>query len=246
MKPGLLKNAVLDVAEDVEGGESLSESMEKHPRVFDILYVSMVRAGEMGGVLDTIFRRLSEFMERAYKVRRQIIGAMIYPAVVVSFAVLLVTALLVFIVPKFTMLFTERKIDLPTPTAFLINLSEVVKVYWWALILGLVALAGLYVLLVQLPKVRFFMDSFKLRGPLVGGLTKKNAVSRFTRTLGTRLASGVPILDALVGLHHLRRRGGQHGGRGRADRRIGQDAHQSGRQLRPRGRGGGGQPREHH
>ncbi|MHC4598253.1 MAG: type II secretion system F family protein [Planctomycetota bacterium] len=197
MKGGLLKHAVTDVAEDVEGGESLSESMEKHPRVFNLLYVSMVRAGEMGGVLDTIFRRLAEFMERAYKVRRQIIGAMIYPVVVVMFAVLLVTALLIFIVPRFQLLFVERKLDLPTPTALLIKLSEVVKDYWWLMLLGVVALAGLYVLLAQLPKVRFFLDSFKLRAPLLGGLTKKSSVSRFARTLGTLLASGVPILDAL-------------------------------------------------
>jgi len=197
LKPGLLKNAITEVSEDVEGGEALSESMEKHPRVFDILYVSMVRAGEMGGVLDTIFRKLAEFMERAYKVRRQLIGAMIYPVVVVSFAFLLVTALLIFIVPKFQKLFEERKIPLPAPTQFLINLSEFIKVYWWLIgILGL-ACFGLYVLLVQQAKVRLFIDGIKLRAPLIGGLAKKTAVSRFARTLGTLLASGVPILDAL-------------------------------------------------
>ncbi|MHC5036886.1 MAG: type II secretion system F family protein [Planctomycetota bacterium] len=197
LKPGLLKNSVSDVAEDVEGGESLSESMEKHPRVFNILYVSMVRAGEMGGVLDTIFRRLAEFMERAYKVRRQIIGAMIYPAVVVVFAILLVTALLIFIVPRFTALFTEKKIDLPGPTRFLIGISEFVKIYWWLIIIIVMALVGLYLLLNQHPKIRMFLDTLKLRIPVVGGLTQKSAVSRFARTLGTLLASGVPILDAL-------------------------------------------------
>jgi type IV pilus assembly protein PilC len=197
LKPGLLKNAITDVAEDVEGGESLSESMEKHPRVFNILFVSMVRAGEMGGILDMIFRRLAEFMERSYKVRRQLIGAMIYPAVVICFAVLLVTALLIFIVPRFQTLFQERKLDLPGPTTFLINLSGLVKDYWWALILGAAAVSGLYVLLVQQAKVRMFVDSMKLRMPLFGNLSKKSAVSRFARTLGTLLASGVPILDAL-------------------------------------------------
>ncbi len=197
MKPGLLKNAVEEVAEDVEGGESLSEAMEKHPKVFNILYVSMVRAGEMGGVLDTIFQRLADFMERAYKVRRQVIGAMIYPSVVVGFAIILVTILLIFIVPRFQNLFEERNLDLPTPTQLLINTSEFMKTSWYLLVFAVIALAGLYILLMQQPKVRYHVDSLKLRVPLFGGLAKKSAVSRFARTMGTLLASGVPILDAL-------------------------------------------------
>jgi type IV pilus assembly protein PilC len=197
MRPGLLRNAVADLAEDVESGQSLSEAMEKHPRAFNVLYVSMARAGEMGGVLDKILRRLAEFMERAYKVRRKVIGAMIYPIVVLCFAFALVSLLLVFIVPKFAKLFTERKMELPATTQLLITISDFIKTGWWIILLAGVALAGLYVLLLQHPRIRYLADSLVLRLPLIGALAKKGAVSRFARTMGTLLASGVPILDAI-------------------------------------------------
>ncbi len=198
LKPGMLRDAVADVSEEVEGGMALSEAMKKHPKVFDTLYVSMVKAGEMGGILDDIFGRLAEFMERAYRLKKQIIGAMIYPAVVLSFALIIVSGLLIFVVPKFVTLFKERKIELPAATKTLIAISEFMQSSWYVVIIaGIVGFIAFKILTKQ-EKFKSFVDSILLRLPIFGTIAKKTAVSRFSRTLGTLIQSGVNILDALA------------------------------------------------
>jgi type IV pilus assembly protein PilC len=198
-KPGLLKNTLEAVAADVEGGITLSESMNRHPKVFDRLYVNMVQAGETGGVLDVILQRLADFMEKAEKLKRRIKGAMIYPIVVVSFAILMVTGIMIFVIPKFKKLFASFKTGLPQITIMLMNFSHwVAKEYGWAYILG--SPFAIWFLLKMIGKTgpgRTMLDWIKLRIPVMGKIVSKGTVARFTRTLGTLLAAGVPILEAI-------------------------------------------------
>ena len=197
LKPGVLKNCVGAVAEDVEGGSTLSEAMAKHPKAFDNLYVNMVKAGEAGGVLDTILERLATFREKAQRLKRKIMGAMIYPAAVITIAGGIVTGIMVFIVPKFEQMFAEMGIELPGLTLALITVSMILKNYWYLLP---AVPAGLFITykVVRLNKYgKFGLDWAKFKIPLFGALTNKSVVSRFARTLGTLIASGVPILEAL-------------------------------------------------
>src|SRR6185369_14779871 len=133
-KPGLLKNIVIEVSEDVETGSSFSEALAKHPKTFDKLYVNMVKAGEAGGVLDVILQRLASFMERMEALKRKIIGASIYPAVVITIAVAVVLAIMTFIVPKFQEVFRQVKVPMPALTLMLMSISDVIKNYWWAIV----------------------------------------------------------------------------------------------------------------
>jgi type IV pilus assembly protein PilC len=198
-KPGTLKNILDDVADDVEGGSTLSESMAKHPKAFDRLYVNMVQAGETGGVLDVILQRLAEFMEKAQRLKRRVIGAMIYPSVVVTFSVLIVTGIMIFVVPKFREIFKDFKTSLPALTEFLLSMSDwIANQYGWAVIFGSPFAIFFIVKIVGKSKFgRRIIDTFKIKMPIFGQILSKTAVARFTRTLGTLLAAGVPILDAL-------------------------------------------------
>jgi len=196
-KPGVLKNALSDVIEDVEAGATLSEAMAKHPKCFNRLYVNIVRAGEAGGVLDKILLRLADFMEKSLALRRRVIGAMIYPAVVLTVAALIVSLIMTFIIPKFEKIFSEFDAELPGPTLMLIGLSHAIKSYWFVGPIALVLLVLGFRLLKMTSGGRFALDWFKLHVPIVGRIVNRSAVSRFTRTLGTLIASGVPILDAL-------------------------------------------------
>jgi len=196
-KPGVLKNALADVIEDVEAGATLSEAMAKHGKCFNRLYVNIVRAGEAGGVLDRILLRLAEFMEKSLTLRRRVIGAMIYPVVVIVVAILIVSAIMVFIIPRFKDIFDDFGSKLPAPTLMLISLSDTVRSYWYlfpAIPIGLF-------LIVKLTRMtsggRYALDWMKLNLPIIGKIVNRSMVSRFTRTLGTLVASGVPILDAL-------------------------------------------------
>ena len=198
-KPGPMRLAIRYVCEDVEGGLTLSEAMGKHPRVFDRLYTNMVRAGEVGGVLDEILEKLSGFMEKAQALRRKVIGAMIYPAAVLTFAAGIVTGLLVFVVPKFREIFAGMGRGLPKPTEILLNLSEWMKTVGWMFIVLLPL--GLFLLsrLIKLSALgRYYMDRGKLMIPIFGAIVSKSSIARFTRTLGTLLAAGVPILEAIT------------------------------------------------
>jgi len=199
-KPGMLRVAIRLVAEDVEGGATLSEAMSRHPKTFDRLYVNMVRAGELGGVLDLILQRLADFMEKAQALRRKVIGAMIYPAAVISFAMLIVVGIMYLVIPKFQDIFADMDQSLPGLTKMLLDVSAWIKDgYGWAVILGTPFMIVLLLRLIRLsPAGRLFLDSTKLQIPIFGKIVGKTSVARFSRTLGTLLAAGVPILEALT------------------------------------------------
>jgi type IV pilus assembly protein PilC len=198
MKPSLLKNIVAEVAEDVETGSSLSEALGKHPKTFDKLYVNMVKAGEAGGVLDIILQRLSSFMERMEALRRKIIGASIYPAVVITIAIAVVLCIMTFIVPKFKEVFEQVDVPMPGITVVLMSVSDFIMSFWWVIVAApFIAWFGIKAW-GRTKTGRYTIDKIKLNAPLVGGIIKKSVVSRFCRTLGTLLQSGVPILEALA------------------------------------------------
>jgi type IV pilus assembly protein PilC len=196
-KPGRLKYSIEDVCDEIEGGSTLSEAMSKSPKAFDRLYVNMIRAGEAGGALEVILRRLSEFMERAQALKRKVKGAMVYPVVVVSVAVGILTFIMIKIVPQFKKIFDDFGTDLPPMTSFLINLSNAAVAYWWVL----PAIPFGFNLIIKgikkIPYGRFGWDLFVLKVIIFGQLVEKNIVSRSARTMGTLLGAGVPILEAL-------------------------------------------------
>jgi len=197
-KPGMLRVAIRLVAEDVESGATLSEAMARHPKAFDALYTNMVRAGELGGVLDIILERLAEFMEKSQALRRKVIGAMIYPIAVISFALGIVAMLLIFVVPKFSDIFADLGEELPGMTRMLLNLSAAITGGGWILFIAIpVGLVLLAKLMRTSPGGRLAVDKFKLSVPIMGMIVAKTSVARFARTLGTLLAAGVPILEAL-------------------------------------------------
>ncbi len=198
-KPGTLKNVLDGIGNDVESGSTLSEAMSRHPKAFDRLYVNMVQAGETGGVLDVILQRLAEFMEKAQRLKRRVVGAMIYPAVVVSFSVLIVTGIMIFVIPKFQEIFKDFKTTLPTLTMYLLQTSDIIANHfgWLAIMGGPFAIFFLVKLIGKSKLGRRMLDTLKLKIPVFGQIMSKTSIARFTRTLGTLLAAGVPILDAL-------------------------------------------------
>ncbi len=198
MKPGALKNITGTVAEDVEGGSSLSEAMAAHPKTFDHLYTNMVRAGEAGGVLDVVLQRLADFREKAAKLRKRVIGAMIYPAAVMTFASLIVIGIILFIIPEFIEMFEELEVTLPLPTVILMAVTETLGTYWYLLPGVPVLLYVIYRLIRMSSMGRYGVDWIKFRLPIFGNLLRKTAIARFTRTFGTLISSGVPILEALA------------------------------------------------
>ncbi len=198
-KPGPLRVAVRLVAEDVEGGTTLSEAMARHAKAFDRLYCNMVQAGEAGGVLDVILQRLADFMEKSQALKRKVIGAMIYPAAVITFAVLIVMGIMIVVIPKFEKIFKDFDTELPAPTRALMAASSFIVNGGWIAALGMPLLVwGGLVLLKQSDQGRFYLDVVKLKTPILGRILNKTSVARFSRTLGTLLAAGVPILDALA------------------------------------------------
>ena len=196
-KPGRLRNSLLDVCDEIEGGSTLSEAMSKSPKAFDRLYCNMIRAGEAGGALEVILRRLAEFMERSESLRRKVKGALVYPIVVVCVAVGILTFIMLKIVPQFKKIFDDFGSTLPDMTQVLINISTWVANYWY-LIPAIPFGINLIIKAIKLiPYGRFGWDLFTLKMPIFGQLVEKNILSRSARTLGTLLASGVPILEAL-------------------------------------------------
>jgi type IV pilus assembly protein PilC len=197
-KPGILKSSLYGVIEDVESGNTLSEAMAKQPRCFDNLYVNMVKAGEAGGALEVILQRLAEFKERAQSLKRKVQGAMIYPAAVVSVATLIVGFIMYFIIPKFKKIFEDFGTELPGMTVLLITMSDVIVRYFY---LAPAIPFALYMLLKLIRKNKtgaFIVDWIALRIPLMGKIIEKTIVARTARTLGTLIASGVPILEGLI------------------------------------------------
>jgi type IV pilus assembly protein PilC len=195
----LLKKTINKLADSVQSGSTFSDALALHPRVFNDLYVNMVKAGEVGGVLELVLNRLSEFQEKAAKIKNKIIAAMVYPIIVMTMAVGILCFLLIFIVPKFESIFHEMLGDKPLPpvTQFVIGASGSAKDHGLVLLGIVVAAVTLYKFIGRTRRGRFVIDSFKLRMPLFGNLNRKTAISRFARTLGTLVTSGVPILQAL-------------------------------------------------
>jgi len=181
----------------VESGATLANAMRQYPKVFDDLTTNMVEAGETGGILDVILQRLASYVEKAVKLKSAVKSALIYPVSVISIAVLVVGALLKFVVPIFEKLFAGLGVDLPLPTRIVIGLSQFVQNFWWVAILGLVATFFGIKQIRKDPKGKYITDSILLKMPVIGNLLRKIAVARFTRTLGTLITSGVPILEGL-------------------------------------------------
>ena len=201
-KPGMLKKSLAQVAEDVEGGATLSEAMGRHTKCFDRLYSNMVAAGEAGGVLDVILQRLADFLEKAQKLKNKVIGAMIYPVVVIVIASAITLAIIIFLVPKFKDIFLDFGVaDLPWITNFLIQVSDWLIAGqppgWFVILISPILVLGIYKLIRQAYIGRFIIDTIWLKVPIIGGIIGKSGIARFTRTLGTLIAAGVPILEAL-------------------------------------------------
>lgn len=197
-RPGLLKDTIGFVKEDVEGGSSVSEALAKHPRVFDKLYVNMAKAGEAGGILDQILTKLAEYMEKTQRLKQKIIGALVYPAAVVTIAGAILMLILVYIIPQFEKMFKEMELgDLPPLTMILITTANTMRSFWYIIIFTPVILFAVYQMVGRTPKGRYTIDMIKLKFPIFGLIVSKEAVSRFCRTLGTLIQSGVPILNAL-------------------------------------------------
>ncbi len=185
------------VVYDVESGNTLADAFSKHPRAFTDLYVNMVAAGEAGGILDTILLRLATFLEKSDALVRKVKGAMIYPGVIFTVAGIAISVLLVFVIPVFQSMFASVNMELPLPTRIVIMLSDVLIGYWWAMLLAIGAVIFAIRRYYGTLSGRRNIDSLLLKSPVLGDLLRKSAVSRFTRTLGTLISSGVSILEGL-------------------------------------------------
>lgn len=196
-----LRKSVGEIRVQVEGGSTFSDALRKHPKIFDDLYVNMVHAGEVGGLLDTILSRLSKHIEKAMKLKGQIKSAMVYPAAIVGIAAIVITVLMIWVIPVFEKMFKEMsggKMALPAPTQLVIDMSNFVQGNWY-IILGVIIAAVVSIKkYYATPQGRLMIDKLLLKLPVFGDLIRKASVAKFTRTLGTLLASGVPLLDALT------------------------------------------------
>jgi type IV pilus assembly protein PilC len=197
LEPGSLKDVIKSVADEVESGSNFSEALTRFPKVFPDFYINMIKAGELGGMLEDILKRLSEFLDKTQKLKDRVRSALMYPMFVMIVAVLILIMLMVFVIPTFTSMFSEVGGSLPVPTKILIVISEITRRLWFLIPLLPVALIALYKAIIKSPDRRFVIDKIKLRIPIVGNLIQQIAVARFSRTLGTLLSSGVPILAAL-------------------------------------------------
>jgi type IV pilus assembly protein PilC len=196
-----LGKAVGEIKGDVEGGSTFADALKKHPKVFDELYVNMVHAGEVGGLLDTILLRLAKHIEKAMKLKGAIKSAMVYPSAIIGVAIIVVTILMIWVIPIFAKMFTDLsggKVGLPGPTQFVIGLSEFMQHY---IIYMVIALGGVVYAIRRYYKTangRIVIDRLLLKMPVIGELIRKASVAKFTRTLGTLITSGVPIMDGLM------------------------------------------------
>ncbi len=194
-----LKRAMTQIAEGVEAGSTFSEALAQHPKIFNKLYVNMVRAGEAGGVLDVTLNRLAEFMEKAQKIKNKVISAMVYPSVVIFVAIAILSFLMTFVVPKFEEIFADL-LDggsLPKLTQVVMAVSKIIKSQFLVVVGCLVVLVIIVKASAKTTGGRYLLDKIKLNSPVFGPLIRKVAIARFTRTLGTLISSGVPILQAL-------------------------------------------------
>ena len=191
------KKILTEVKESVESGSTFADALKKHPQAFDELYVNLVAAGEVGGILDTILNRLAAYIEKALKLKKQIKGAMTYPATVVGIAFVVIAVILVFVIPAFEKMFADFGGALPMPTQVVINISNFVQQYILVIIGGIIASIFIIKRIYKTEKGRAKIDHWALKAPVFGPLIRKASVAKFTRTLGTMVSSGVPILDGL-------------------------------------------------
>ena len=196
-RPGPFKKTLMQVTEDVQSGTMLSEAMSRHPKIWDKLYTNLVKAGETAGALDAILRRLAEFREKSQKLKKKIIGALIYPAAVMTIATGILSFIMIAIVPKFEQIFRELGIKLPGLTEFLITISRFMADWWWLAIGAIIAVIVGFKMARKTEAGGAIVDRLQLLMPVLGNVIKKGSVARFTRTLGTLVTSGVGFLDAL-------------------------------------------------
>ena len=196
-----LRKAISEVKVQVEGGSTFSDALRKHPKIFDDLYVNMVHAGEVGGLLDTILSRLSKHIEKAMKLKAQIKSAMVYPSAIVGIAGIVITVLMIWVIPVFEKMFKEMsggKMALPGPTQLVIDMSNFAQAYWFIILGVIVGSVMAFKKYYGSTQGRLVIDRFALKLPVFGDLIRKASVAKCTRTLGTLLASGVPLLEALT------------------------------------------------
>ena len=196
--PGL-KKALGEMADSIQSGSTFAEALAQHPKIYNKLYVNMAKAGEVGGVLDQVLVRLAEFMEKAQKIKNKVIGAMVYPVVVLIMALGILTFLMIVIIPKFKEIFSEllEGQALPALTQLVMNASELMTTRLPFVVIGIAILVVAMKFVAKTKKGAYFVDGLKLRMPIFGNLIRKTVVGRFTRTLGTLMSSGVPVLQAL-------------------------------------------------
>ena len=191
------KRILLTVKEDVESGSTFADALRKHPKAFDDLFVNLVAAGEVGGILDTILNRLAAYIEKAMKLKKQVKSAMTYPSTVVAIATIVVGVILVFVIPAFEKMFADFGGSLPAPTQVVINISNFVQDYIFVIIGAIILIIFTFKKIYSTEKGRDVIDAWALKAPVFGVLIRKVSVAKFTRTLGTMVSSGVPILDGL-------------------------------------------------
>ena len=182
---------------DVEAGSTFAKALGKHPKVFDSLFVALVAAGEVGGILDTIMNRLGAYIEKSLKLKRKVKGAMVYPMAVLGISILVILILLIFVIPVFAEMFSSFGANLPGPTQVVVNVSNFIRDYWFILLPSIFLVIFGFKTIINTPKGREVRDDVLLKLPVFGDLLKKVAVAKFTRTLSTMITSGVPILDGL-------------------------------------------------
>lgn len=192
-----MKSTLVAVKSKVESGSTFADALREHPKVFDELYVQLVAAGEVGGILDTILNRLAVYIEKNQRLKKKVVGAMVYPVIVLTIAVAVTAVLLLKVTPTFEKMFKDFGSALPAPTQFVVDLSNWLQSYILHVLGGIVAVVLAFRAFLAWPKGRILWDKFVLKTPVFGPLIRKIAVARFTRTLGTMISSGVPILDAL-------------------------------------------------
>ncbi len=196
-----LRKSVGEIKVQVEGGSTFSDALRRHPKVFDDLYVNMVHAGEVGGLLDTILGRLSKYIEKAMKLKGQIKSAMVYPASILGIAFIVIAVLMIFVIPVFEKMFKDMsggKVALPGPTQLVIDMSNFAQSSWYIILGGVILAVVAFKKYYATAKGKYQIDKLLLKLPVFGDLVRKASVAKFTRTLGTLITSGVPLLDALT------------------------------------------------
>lgn len=191
------RSVLTNIRADVESGKTFADALRKHPKVFDSLFINLVAAGEVGGVLDTIMNRLAMYLEKNAKLRRQVKGAMIYPIIVLTVGIAISIGMLMFVIPVFEEMFADFNAALPGPTQFVVDLSHTFQDVWYLILAGIAGVYFGWKAIRKNPKGREITDRIFLQLPVFGDVIRKVAVARFTRTMSTMLTSGVPIMDAL-------------------------------------------------